>query len=124
MKVIREMTSKEKRAIKKLVVSRCANYDKEYGCLPLDCECPMFNTHYVGSSVCRWFRDAVLPNDPELEAALQSQPAKICKHCGRQFPADGRKAYCSENCAEEARREKTAQRVRKYREKKQLAATQ
>lgn len=34
----RELTGKEKRQIKKLVVSLCANYDKEYGCLPLDCE--------------------------------------------------------------------------------------
>ena len=40
-KTYRELTGKEKRQIKKLVVSKCANYDKEYGCLPLDCECPM-----------------------------------------------------------------------------------
>ena len=41
-KTYRERTGKEKRQIKKLVVSKCANYDKEYGCLPLDCECYMF----------------------------------------------------------------------------------
>lgn len=41
-KTYRELTGKEKRQIKKLVVSKCANYDKEYGCLPLDCECYMF----------------------------------------------------------------------------------
>ena len=34
-KTYRELTGKEKRQIKKLVVSKCANYDKEYGCLPL-----------------------------------------------------------------------------------------
>ena len=38
----RELTSKEKRSIKKLVTRLCANYDSEYGCLPLDCDCPMF----------------------------------------------------------------------------------
>ncbi len=121
---IREMTSTEKRAVKKLVVSRCANYDKEYGCLPLDCECPMFNVAYVGSSMCRWFRDAVLPNDPELEAALRTHPTKICKQCGKRFPANGRKVYCSESCAEESQREKTALRVRKHRNSKQATAVQ
>ena len=34
-KTYRELTGKEKRQIKKLVVSKCANYDKEYGCLTL-----------------------------------------------------------------------------------------
>ena len=37
----RELTGREKQRIKKLVISLCANYDKEYGCLPLDCDCPM-----------------------------------------------------------------------------------
>lgn len=32
----RELTFTEKRQIKKLVVQCCDNYDKEYGCLPLD----------------------------------------------------------------------------------------
>lgn len=38
----RELTGREKQRIKKLIVSLCANYDREYGCLPLDCGCPMF----------------------------------------------------------------------------------
>ena len=29
----RELTGRQKRQIKKLVTSHCANYDKEYGCL-------------------------------------------------------------------------------------------
>lgn len=41
-KANRELTAREKQRIKKLIVSTCANYDKEYGCLPLDCDCPMF----------------------------------------------------------------------------------
>ncbi len=31
----RELTGQEKQRIKKLITSLCANYDKEYGCLPL-----------------------------------------------------------------------------------------
>ena len=32
----RELTRQEKTAIHKLVTKWCANYDKDYGCLPLD----------------------------------------------------------------------------------------
>ena len=35
----RELTREEKSAIRKLVFSLCANYDREYGCLPLDGPC-------------------------------------------------------------------------------------
>ena len=33
----RELTRQEKTAIRKLVTKWYANYDKDYGCLPLDC---------------------------------------------------------------------------------------
>ncbi len=113
----RELTGKEKRQIKKLVVSLCANYDKEYGCLPLDCDCYMFGICYTNSALCKRFREALLPADPELQAVFESQPLTVCKQCGKPFPIDGKRVYCSENCAEEARRQQTAARVRKHREK-------
>lgn len=78
----RELTSKEKRSIKKLVTRLCANYDSEYGCLPLDCGCPMFGICYTNSAMCRYFRESVLPNAPELQASLESLPVRICQHCG------------------------------------------
>ena len=59
--IYRELTGREKQRIKKLITSRCANYDKEYGCLPLDCDCPMFGICYTNSALCRYFRSAVLP---------------------------------------------------------------
>ncbi len=68
----RELTRKEKAAIRRLVVTLCANYDKEYGCLPLDCECYMLGKCWTGA-YCRYFREAVLPNDPVLEASLSSE---------------------------------------------------
>lgn len=113
-----ELTGKEKRQIKKLVVSLCANYDKEYGCLPLDCECYMFGICYTNSALCKYFKSSVMPNDAELEAVFNSTPTTICKQCGRPFPTYGKRVYCSEICAEEARRQQTAARVRKHREKK------
>ena len=89
MKPQRELTPKENRSIRKLVTTKCANYVKEYGCLPLDCECPMFGICYTNSAMCSYFRESVLPNDPELSAAFQPLPTKRCKHCGKPFPIDG-----------------------------------
>ena len=55
----RELTREEKRAIRALVTKWCANYDRECGCLPLDCECYMLGKCWTGA-LCRYFREAVL----------------------------------------------------------------
>ena len=115
----RELTGREKQRIKKLVTSLCANYDKEYGCLPLDCDCPMLGICFTNSALCRYFRKSVLPEDAGLEAVFTQISTTHCKQCGKPFPTDGKRVYCSQRCAEEARRRQTAARVRKYREKKQ-----
>ena len=117
-KPIRELTDKEIRGIRKLVTQKCANYDSEYGCLPLDCNCMMLGKAYCGNAMCKYFREWVLPNDPELSAALQNLAAKRCKQCSKPFPAKGRQMYCSESCAAAARKQQTAERVRKHRRKK------
>ena len=49
----RELTRDERKGIRKLVTEMCANYDREYGCLPLDCECYMLGKC---SSESRWNR--------------------------------------------------------------------
>jgi len=113
----RELTGREKQRIKKLIISLCANHDKEYGCLPLDCECPMFGICYTNSALCSYFRKSVLPEDAELEAVFSRAPTTVCKQCGKPFPIDGKRVYCSDHCTEEARRQQTAARVRKHREK-------
>ena len=118
---VRELTTREKQKIAKLVKERCANYlDEDFfsGCLPLDCDCPMLTKAFCGNAMCKYFRNAVLPNNPELEAVLTGVAAKRCKHCGKLFPADGRKVYCSESCREAAKRIQTAERVRKHRRNK------
>ena len=115
----RELTGREKQRIKKLVTSLCANYDKEYGCLPLDCDCPMLGICFTNSALCRYFRKSVLPGDAGLEAVFTQISTTHCKQCGKPFPTDGKRVYCSQRCAEEARRKQTAARVRKYREKQQ-----
>ena len=117
-KPIRELTEKERRRIRKLVTDRCANYHEDFGCLPLDCNCVMLEKVYCGNAMCRYFRESVLPNDPELSAALQNLAAQRCKHCGKPFPAKGRAMYCSDRCRNEAQKKQTAKRVQKHRRKK------
>ena len=65
----RELTRDERKGIRKLVTEMCANYDREYGCLPLDCECYMLGKCWTGA-YCRYFREAVLPLDPLLAASI------------------------------------------------------
>lgn len=113
----RELTRTERTAIRRLV-KRCANYDTEYGCLPLDGPCYMLGKWWTGG-YCRYFQESVLPLDPVLEAALLGQsggPAyKVCPVCGRAVIPDGRQAYCSAACAKKAHRQQQREYMRKKR---------
>ena len=114
----RELTRKEKTAIRSLVVTWCANYDREYGCLPLDSDCYMLEKCWTGA-LCRYFRESVLPLDPALEASLMSEGPrpdfKICPVCGGPVPPDRRQAYCSAACAKKAHRRQQREYMRKKR---------
>ena len=94
----RELTREEKRAIRALVTKWCANYDRECGCLPLDCECYMLGKCWTGA-LCRYFREAVLPLDPALEAALLTEGPrpdfKICPICGGAGAPGRRQGFLS-----------------------------
>ena len=78
----RELTRQEKTAIRKLVTKWCANYDKDYGCLPLDCPCYMLGKCWTGT-YCRYFRAAVLPLDPVLERSQTGEQYR-CRPSGRK----------------------------------------
>lgn len=115
----RELTRHERAAIRKLVTGMCANYDDEYGCLPLDCECYMLNKWWTGA-YCKYFQNAVLPLDPVLEATLTGRAAPeltVCSACGKPFVQDGKRAYCSPDCVNAAR----LKRQRGYMQKKRAS---
>lgn len=116
----RELTRQEKTAIRKLVVQWCANYDRDTGCLPLDCGCYMLGKTWTGP-MCRYFREAVLPLDPALEQALAQEEVvlerRVCPLCGRSFVPKRRQLYCSPVCQAEANRKKTRARMRNKRAK-------
>lgn len=115
----RELTREEKAAIRRLVTKVCANYDREYGCLPLNGACYMLDKCWTGA-MCRYFREAVLPTDPALETALTAEgiapKTRCCPVCGGQFVPDGRTRYCSPACSKAARLQKQRGYMRKYRE--------
>ena len=112
----RELTRAERAAIRKLVISMCANYDNEYGCLPLNCSCYMLGKCWTGG-YCKYFQNSVLPNDPLLEAALMGSAVEIrqCAECGQPFTVKGKKAYCSTDCEKKALRKQKREYMRKQR---------
>ena len=85
----RELTGREKQRIKKLITSLCANHDKEYGCLPLDYECPMFGICYTNSALCSYFRKSVLPEDAELEADSPAHQPPTASNAANRSPLMG-----------------------------------
>ena len=64
------------------LTKRCCNFSGG-DCLLLDGVCPQ---HISRSLLCRWFRRAVLPQQPKLEQAILS-PKKLrrCEVCGGVF---------------------------------------
>lgn len=115
----RELTRKERAAIRKLVTELCANYDNQDKlCLPLDCPCYMLNKWWTGS-LCRYFREAVLPTDPALESAITgddtSLKQKVCPVCGKSYLPTTSQAYCSDFCRTFARRKSERERKRRER---------
>jgi hypothetical protein len=112
----RELTREERLAIRKLVTEMCANFQREYGCLPLEGACYMFLKAYTGA-YCKYFREAVLPLDPTLEAALMGGAVDMrpCAICGQLFPTHHRRAYCSVVCEKNALRKQKRAYMRKKR---------
>ena len=111
MKPIPHMDYQQYRTARKLV-HRCCNYD-DGDCLVLECVCVQSISY---SLLCRWFRAAVLPQDTNLCAALlYRDQMKPCVICGGSFvPKSNRAKYCLD-CANQERRRKTRDRVRRHR---------
>ncbi|MGN0106273.1 MAG: cysteine-rich VLP protein [Hominilimicola sp.] len=109
------MTSAQRKRANALIHKLCCNYiDGE--CIALDCECVQCNSYSV---CCKWFRQAILPQDKALLAEIiEPQNTKHCVICGKAFvPKSNRAKYCSD-CAVKERRIKKARNERKYRELK------
>ncbi|MCD8195789.1 MAG: cysteine-rich VLP domain-containing protein [Lachnospiraceae bacterium] len=106
-----EMSEAQRGEAAKLIARECCNYHKG-NCILLDDgderTCPQ-RISYAAS--CRWFRNAVLPLNPELEADIfKDRDRKRCERCGARFvPGSNRSRFCPD-CAAKVRREKERER--------------
>ena len=118
-RIIRELSQNELREIRNLATGMCANYSDYYKeCVLLDRPCYMFNVRYAGSGMCKYFRSAVLPLNPALEAALNNTDStKECSVCGTAFVPFGRSLFCSDKCRVYAKRIQNRNSQKKYRNK-------
>ena len=120
--VPRELTASERREIRKLATSMCANYDDYYKeCLLLNGDCYMtYGVAYNNSALCKYFRQSVLPLNPKLEAVFAGEPRpeeKQCTICKKLFIPSGRQTYCSLKCKSDGNRYKSRERMKKMRER-------
>jgi predicted RNA-binding Zn-ribbon protein involved in translation (DUF1610 family) len=112
-------TADQQRRVRRLVRRACANYDSG-NCLLLEdgevpCQCPQCISNAL---LCRWFREAVLPGDTALYAAIMRPVGiKHCAACGQGFvPNSNRVKYCPA-CAKTVTRQKQRERIQKFRSK-------
>lgn len=107
-----QMTGRQRYRANALIKKLCANYD-DGNCLLLDEGGRLrLRTEYILLAFVRYFRSAVLPADPALEAEILGMHPDRCVFCGAPIIKRGnRKKYC-EKCAG-YRIQKAAGRVRK-----------
>ena len=103
------MTPAQRKQANALIRRKCCNYE-DGNCMPLDdgdtCTCPQMISFSV---CCKWFRQAVLPQDKPLEAEIfRDKDLKRCAVCGGVFvPKSNRAKYCPGCAARVHRRQKT-----------------
>ena len=97
------LAPEQMRSVRKLV-KRCCNY-LNGDCLPLDGPCPQTISR---SLICRWFRHAVLPEQPKLEQAILAV-------CGKGFRARAVRAKYCPICAKDVHRQQKANSASKRR---------
>jgi len=110
-----QMTGRQRYRANALIKKLCANYD-DGNCLLLDdgesCVCVQSISY---SLLCKYFRNAVLPAEPSLEAEILGTHPDRCVSCGAPIVRRGnRKKYC-EKCAKIAYERQQAEYARKKR---------
>lgn len=114
--MIPRMTPKQRRKANALIKRLCANYD-DGNCLMLDDGEPCVCVQSISYSLlCKYFRKAVLPVEPKLEAEiLGNTKGAVCSLCGVPIEKSGnRKKYCTA-CARKVHLKQKAEYERKRR---------
>lgn len=111
-----ELTPEQRRRCNTLIKRLCANYDNG-NCIALDegdgCVCVQSISYHI---YCKYFRNAVLPTEPILEADIfGNSKGSVCGDCGIPIEKTGnKKKYCSA-CARKRHLKSKAEYQRKYR---------
>ena len=107
--------AKQRQRANALIKRLCANYDNG-NCLALDNGEPCVCVQSISYSLlCKYFRSAVLPAEPLLEAAILGTRFEKCVSCGAPIIKKGnRKKYC-EKCAQRAYKAQQAEYARRKR---------
>ena len=115
MNGVKRLTPPQSRKVNALVRRTCCNYDNG-NCILLDdgdtCVCPQLISY---SLLCKYFRNAVLPAEPMLEANILGTRLERGGSCGAPILTKGnRKKYC-DRCAVRAYKKQQAEYARRKR---------
>ena len=109
------MTPAQRKQAASLIRRECCNCE-DGNCLALDDGEPCACVHSISYSLlCKYFRKAVLPAEPLLEADILGTRFEKCVSCGAPIIKKGnRKKYC-EKCAQRAYKAQQAEYARRKR---------
>ena len=115
MRMLPRLTPKQRQKANALIKRLCANYDGG-NCLVLDDGEPCVCVQSISYSLlCNYFRNAVLPAEPMLEANILGTRFERCVSCGAPILKKGnRKKYCG-RCAVRAYKKQQAAYARRKR---------
>ena len=122
--ISRQLTRKERTAIKNLIKTMCANYDRAYDCCPLldDYSCYQLTQQFTGCT-CRYYQEAVLPLNSSLQAAFYPDCTRCCCMCGDGYIPTGRSQKYCPSCKVEMKKLAAAKRAKSYRDRKRSNVT-
>ena len=110
MRMLPRLTPKQRQKANALIKRLCANYDGG-NCLVLDDGEPCVCVQSISYSLlCKYFRNAVLPAEPMLEANILGTRFERCVSCGAPIL----KKYCG-RCAVRAYKKQQAAYARRKR---------
>ena len=115
MRMLPRLTPKHRQRANALIKRLCANYEGG-NCLALDDGEPCVCVQSISYSLlCKYFRNAVLPAEPMLEANILGTRFEKCVSCGAPILKKGnRKKYC-DRCAVRAYKKQQAEYARRKR---------